>query len=295
MLAIEQHHHYKTFAEAIEYLSNNWSAQPSLAELAQHVGLSESHMQRLFTQWVGVSPKQFLMFLTQNYAKSQLKKTSVLNAALNSGLSSASRLYDLMISIDGITPGQYKAQGEGVEINYGIHKTPFSLCLIAITKKGICKLAFYDDLNESDAYVQELLLDWPNASIKKEQQETKLVIEQIFQERATNEIKPMKSGNNKPLRLYLKGSSFQLKVWQALLSIPVGGLCSYQQLADSMGASSSVRVVASAIAKNNIAYLIPCHRVIKSTGEFNAYRWGAIRKKVMIAKEAALYGREPHN
>jgi len=286
MSAIEVHKHYKNISKAIEYLSENRALQPNLTDIASYVGISEFHLQRLFTNWVGISPKQFLMYLTQDYAKSQLEKSSVLHAALDSGLSSASRLHDLMIQCDGVTPGEFKKKGSGLEIDYGIHETPFAFCLIATTKRGICKLAFFDDLHDSEHYIHELKSDWPNANIYSQQEATKQLIDRIFARNKQSDS--ILSLEEQPLHLYLKGTPFQLKVWEALLTIPDGELCSYQQLADFIGATSSVRAVASAVAKNNIAYLIPCHRVIKSTGAFNEYRWGALRKKVMISKEAAL-------
>ena len=227
------------------------------------------------------------MFLTQDYAKSQLQKTSVLHAALESGLSSASRLHDLMIHCHGVSPGEFKKKGAGLVINYGVHQTPFSFCLIASTHRGICKLAFFDELCESDSYIQELKADWPNAIFNIKESETQLLIDQIFFRYMQNSDDSPLYTHQKPLHVYLKGTPFQLKVWQALLSVPEGHLCSYQQLAESIDAKSSVRAVASAVARNNIAYLIPCHRVIKSTGIFNEYRWGAMRKKVMITGEAA--------
>jgi AraC family transcriptional regulator of adaptative response/methylated-DNA-[protein]-cysteine methyltransferase len=285
MSSIEMHKHYKNISKAIEYLSQNRALQPNLSCLASYIGISEFHLQRLFSSWVGISPKHFLMFLTQDYAKQQLEKSNVLNAALDSGLSSASRLHDLMIQCDGVTPGEYKTKGCGLEIFYGVHETPFSHCMLATTKRGVCKLAFFDDLLELELYIQELKSDWPNASIALDQALTKGIIDRIFPK---SKSALSLSVDQTPLHLYLKGTPFQMKVWQALMSIPEGSLCSYQQLADSLHASSSVRAVASAIAKNNIAYLIPCHRVIKSTGAFNEYRWGALRKKVIILKEAAL-------
>ena len=281
MSAIEMHRHYKNISKAIEYLSENITFQPDLSDISKHVGISEFHLQRLFSHWVGISPKQFLMVLTQEYAKSQLEKSSVLQSSLACGLSSASRLHDIMIKCDGITPGEYKKKGYGLKISYGVHETPFSLCLIASTERGVCKLAFFDDLCESETYIDELKHDWPNASFCLDQLLTQHIIDRIFTPNTLVKAEGDISINTKPLRLFLKGTPFQLKVWQALLSIPQGELCSYQQLADVMGVSTSVRAVASAIAKNNIGYLIPCHRVIKSTGALNAYRWGALRKKVI--------------
>jgi len=180
MPVIEMHKHYINISKAIEYLSENRALQPNLSEVASYVGISEFHLQRLFSSWVGVSPKQFLMYLTQDYAKSQLEKSSVLHAALDSGLSSASRLHDLMIQCDGVTPGEFKKKGSGLEIGYGVHETPFAFCLIATTQRGICKLAFFDDYREAEFYIDELKSDWPKASIYQQQDETKQLIEQIF-------------------------------------------------------------------------------------------------------------------
>ncbi len=280
MTPIEQHKNYQKISKAIDYLSNNRGLQPSLSDVAGYVGLSEYHFQRLFSNWVGVSPKQFLMYLTKEYAKSRLQKSSVLQSALESGLSGSSRLHDLMVTCEGITPGEYKTLGAGLEISYGVHETPFAYCLIATTHRGVCKLSFFDDPLESDTYIQELMSEWSNAVIIRQQKDTEMLINRIFNQTGSDQTGP--------LNLYLKGTPFQLKVWQALLSIPSGELCSYQQVADLINAKSSVRAVASAIGKNNIAYLIPCHRVIKSTGGFNQYRWGASRKRVMITQEAAL-------
>lgn len=285
----ETNTNYKKIAKAIMFLTENRALQPNLNDLAVYLEMSEYHVHRLFSHWVGITPKQFLMFLTQDYAKAQLKKTSVLNAALESGLSSASRLHDLMIHCEGVTPGEYKKEGKGLRINYGIHATPFAYCLIASTSRGVCKLAFFDSLSQADTYTDELHQEWPNADVCLDMQNTAPIIEQIFNFNQTNDKESKLPKTVSRLKLYLKGTPFQLKVWQALLTIPEGHLYSYQQLADAMGSPSSVRAVASAVAKNNVGYLIPCHRVIKSTGAFNMYRWGECRKQAMIAREAADY------
>lgn len=284
---IETHRNYHRISKAIEFLSANHLTQPGLSEIARHVGLSDFHLQRIFSEWVGISPKQFLGYLTKNYAQSRLDQFSVMQAALDSGLSGASRLHDLMISCEGVTPGEYKKQGKGLQITYGIHESPFSWCLIAITPRGICKLSFFDRKHDADNYINELINEWPNALIQHQQSDTEPLIDRIFGRH------PRGNGQNKAsLNLLLKGTPFQLKVWQALLAIPEGNLCSYQQVAGVMGNESSVRAVASAIAKNNIGYLIPCHRVIKSTGELNQYRWGKTRKTMMIGQEAAFSRKE---
>ncbi len=282
----DQHQHYQLIARAMTYLAEHRSLQPSLKQLADHLGLSEFHLQRLFSQWVGISPKQFLMLLTQQYAKTQLQKSSVLISALESGLSGPGRLHDLMVKCDGITPGEYKKQGAGLTIDYGIHQSPYAHCLIATTTRGICKLAFFDAIEHSEQHIEELHLEWPNANIRLNPQHTQELARQIFDKTFNHQ---------QPLNLLLKGTDFQLKVWQALLNIAPGSLYSYQQVAQQIGDEGAVRAVASAIAKNKLALLIPCHRVIKSSGEFNQYRWGATRKKIMITREAALNYHEVNN
>ncbi len=282
----EQHKHYQLMARAIEFISSHRHQQPSLMQLAQHLNLSEFHLQRVFSEWVGISPKQFLMFLTQQYAKQQLQKSSVLQSALDSGLSGPGRLHDLMVKCDAITPGEYKKQGLGLNIEYGIHPSPFGFCLIAQTARGICKLSFFDLSEHAQIHIDELNAEWPHAHISHQQIKTQELAQQIFDK--TGQSIQVPSQQQKPLNLLLKGTDFQLKVWQALLTIPEGQLSSYQQVAEHMGEPNATRAVASAIAKNKLALLIPCHRVIKSTGEFNQYRWGSIRKKIMITQEAAL-------
>ncbi len=279
----EQHKHYLLMARAIEYICTHRHQQPSLIQLAQHLNLSEFHLQRVFSEWVGISPKQFLMFLTQQYAKQQLQKSSVLQSALNSGLSGPSRLHDLMVKCDAITPGEYKKQGLGLNIEYGIHPSPYGFCLLAQTTRGICKLSFFDLADQADVHIEELIAEWPHAHISHQPVKTQALAQQVF-----DKTFQQNQAQTQPLNLLLKGTDFQLKVWQALLTIPEGQLSSYQQVAQQLGEPNATRAVASAIAKNKLALLIPCHRVIKSTGEFNQYRWGSMRKKIMITSEAAL-------
>lgn len=277
----EQHRNYEKIAQAIAFLNANQAEQPQLKELAEHVGLSEFHLQRVFKEWAGVSPKQFLKFLTKQKAKSFLKRESVANSAYNSGLSTSSRLHDLMINCESVTPGEYKSGGQGIQINYGIHPSPFGLSLIASTQRGLCKLTFFDELNAEDEVTQELYQEWPNAEIQRNQALTEEALNNIF-DRQKNSVP-----------ILCKGTPFQLLVWEALLKIPEGELCSYQQVAEQIGKPKATRAVASAIAKNNIAYLIPCHRVIRSTGEINQYRWGAERKQALLGMECCK--RAPNN
>ncbi len=275
---------YAQIARAIEYLTLHQSTQPGLKEVAGFVGLSESHFQRLFSQWVGVSPKKFLQFLTKEHAKQSLRKSTLLTTALDIGLSGSGRLHDLMLSCEGVTPGEYKNWGAGLEINYGLHDSPFGKCLIAQTERGVCQFAFYDEAEHAQSMIQALYAEWPRAHIERSDDKTALLIAQIFPP-----IDAVQSASSSPvgLKLLLKGSKFQLQVWEALLRIPQGEVASYQQVAQSIRQPDATRAVASAIARNNLGYLIPCHRVIRSSGEFNHYRWGASRKKALLAWEAA--------
>jgi len=289
--ATETSRPYQQIKAAIEYFIEHQQQQPGLAELSEHVGLSEFHLQRMFSDWVGVSPKQFLKFLTKEYAKTRLQNESVLQAALDSGLSGAGRLHDLMISCEGVTPGEFKKQGEGVVIQYGFHESPFGHCMLAQTPRGVCSLVFFDAAGQKAEQVKMLQTQWPKAVCKEDPLATQNTIGKIF---AGNESVGRGSTKRKKatLKLLLKGTPFQLKVWEALLSIPEGDIVSYQQVAGLIQAPSSVRAVASAVAKNNIGYLIPCHRVIRSSGDFSQYRWGASRKRIMLGWEASQHGNE---
>lgn len=274
---------YQQMAQLVAYFIQHQQSQPRLSDLADEIGLSEFHLQKIFSQWVGVSPKQFLKFLTKEHAKKVLRHSSVFDAALEAGLSGSGRLHDLMITCEGVTPGEFKKMGEGLLIEYGVGESPFGSCFVAFTGKGICKLAFYDEESERSALFGELEKQWPYAQLEENQTRADQWLQRVF------------TGSNvnvqQPLHLIMKGSPFQLQVWQALLSVPQGELRSYQQIADQIGKPRAVRAVASAIANNHIGYLIPCHRVIRSSGEFSQYRWGEQRKPVMIAWEAAKASR----
>lgn len=284
----EGNHHYDKIAQAIEYFVKHQKTQPGLAELSQHVGLSEFHFQRVFSQWVGVSPKQYLQYLTKQYAKQCLRNESVMDAALSSGLSGASRLHDLMIRCEGMTPGEIRRRGKGLCIQYGVHCSDFGWCLLAVTARGVCKLGFFDTEKQKEVLVDELFMEWSGADIVLDPGATEPVFEAIFiasHRRTDGSV--LADSKKKPLsfNVLLKGSPFQLKVWEALLAIPAGQLSSYQRVAQSIGSPNGARAVASAIAKNTVGYLIPCHRVIRGNGDFSQYRWGSVRKQSMIAWE----------
>ena len=266
---------YERMAKAIAFIRQYHRAQPSLATIAQHVNLSEYHFQRLFTQWAGISPKRFSQYLTLDYAKSKIAETnSLLELTLESGLSSPGRLHDLFVTLEAISPGEYKAAGAGLTIRYGIHDTPFGASLIAITDRGICNLLFLDDTNQQLAE-QQLQTEWPKATILYEQSATKAIGDQIFH-----------TPNQSPLTLHIKGTNFQIQVWQALLKIPFGGLTTYQEVAKTIGKPTAARAIGNAVGRNPVGYLIPCHRVIRGSGELGGYRWGQNRKTVLLGWEA---------
>lgn len=290
--SLEQaHSHYAMVARVIEYLVEHHTLQPSLAELAAFVGVGEHHLQRVFSQWAGVSPKQFLKCLTVEYAKGQLQRLPVLESALASGLSGSGRLHDLFISCESVTPGEYKSGGRGLTIEYGSAPTPFGFGFVARCERGVCKLAFFDEPVVLPRLYSELKKSWPNATLINNPLAGTEVCNTIFQS-VKNNVNDTGSAVHGAgagsIHLLLKGTPFRLQVWQALLALPEGHLTSYQQVAESMGRPNSVRAVASAIANNDIGLLIPCHRVIRSTGALSEYRWGKVRKQALIGWEHTL-------
>lgn len=263
---------YATIAKAIHYIDAHQRSQPSLAEVAESVHLSEYHFQRLFTRWVGISPKRFLQYLTKENAKRILAESSLLDAAYQSGLSSTGRLHDLLVQTEALTPGQIKRKGAGLDIRYGSHPTPFGQALIATTERGICKLAF--DVDDAFEFLKK---DWENASLVADSAHTRPLIEKIFT--------PKSDGT--PLSLHLRGTNFQIQVWEALLRIPHGRLVAYNEIALAVKNPNATRAVGTAIGKNPIPLLIPCHRVIRTTGEFGQYAFGSERKQAILGWEMA--------
>ena len=268
---------YQRIASAIRFLQQQFPAQPALADIAAHVHLSEFHLQRLFTRWAGVSPKRFLQFLTKEYAKNLLRQQhSVESATLQAGLSSPSRLHDLLVECDGITPGEYKRRGADLAIDYGFHPTPFGECLLAQSSRGVCFLMFTDD--DRAACLQLLQQEWALSQLTENPAATASTVARIFAE-STDQATP--------LRVMPKGTNFQIKVWEALLRIPAGQVASYRQLADAIAQPAASRAVGSALARNQIGLLIPCHRVILGDGSIGHYRWGGERKAAMLGWEQA--------
>lgn len=271
----DQQQQYAIVAQAIEFIRTNALRQPSLAKIAAAVNLSEYHLQRVFTAWAGISPKRFLQYLTKKHAKQALQQSAdVLGVSLATGLSSPGRLHDLMVSCEAMTPGEIKAFGKGITIGYGVAATPFGDALIGWTPRGICFLAFCD--SDQEVQQRELSSQWPAATLVRDDAEASSISSRIFPAVPT----PGK------LHLVLRGTNFQLKVWEALLNIKPSQLISYSQLAAIAGIPKAQRAVGTALAANSIGYLIPCHRVIRQSGDVGVYHWGSSRKMAIQAWEA---------
>lgn len=280
---------YKRVAEAIDFLKQHFKTQPSLEKAAEHVHLSPFHFQRMFQQWAGVTPKQFLQYLSVEHAKKMLKDTgaTLFDTAFETGLSGTGRLHDLFIKVEGMTPGEYKHGGENLHINYSFAESPFGNIIVASTSKGICHMAFVDDGPSAgepvapqwrESAFAQLQSIFPNATytqlVDSIQQNALFIFGQDWSK--LGEIK-----------LHLKGTAFQIKVWETLLQVPAGGLTTYAGLAKKAGYEGASRAVGTAVGNNPVAFLIPCHRVIKATGDIGQYHWGATRKNAIIGWEAA--------
>jgi AraC family transcriptional regulator of adaptative response/methylated-DNA-[protein]-cysteine methyltransferase len=270
---------YERIAHAINFIRCHISEQPSLAEVAAQVHLSEYHFQRLFCRWAGVTPKRYLQLLTLERAKRLLRERnhSVLNASYEVGLSSSSRLYDHFVQIEAVTPSEYQQKGQGVTILFGYHETPYGLAFVAQTPQGICQFDFVDPTTK-EAPLNHLRQSWCNANIIEDTSQTARVIELLFSRQPID---------TKPLSLWVRGTNFQLNVWRALLNIPLGEIASYSDIAYAIGNPRACRAVGTAIGSNPVGLIIPCHRVLRQTGELGGYRWGEIRKHAILAREAA--------
>lgn len=269
---------YQRIAKAIAFMRQNYRDQPDLATVAQQVHLSEYHFQRLFTKWAGISPKRFWQNLTVEYAKSKIAETkSLLDLTMDLGLSSPGRLHDLFVKLEAMSPGEFKSGGTGLEIRYGIHQTLFGECLIALTTRGICNLQFLETTDQNMAE-QLLRSEWFNADLILDQQGTEEICDRIFQPTITD---------GKPLLVCVKGTNFQIQVWRFLLNIPLGGITTYQTIANQINSPNAARAVGNALSHNPVGYLIPCHRVIRETGELGGFRWGLERKSVLLGWEAS--------
>ncbi|MGV0832513.1 methylated-DNA--[protein]-cysteine S-methyltransferase [Empedobacter brevis] len=271
------HLNYKRIANAIEFIQENFQKQPQLHEIAAHVNMSPAHFQRMFTEWAGTSPKKFLQYISIEHAKEMLKnpENSIFETTYETGLSSTSRLHDLFITIEGMTPAEYKNGGADLKINYTYIESPFGMLLIASTEKGICHMAFEDNFDEGYLHLTK---KFSNADFESRSDVIQTNALKIFDHNQTN---------LKHIKLHLKGTDFQLKVWESLLKIPNGNVSTYGKVAEQIGNSKASRAVGTAIGQNPIAYLIPCHRVIQSTGKIGNYMWGKTRKAMILGWEAS--------
>jgi AraC family transcriptional regulator of adaptative response/methylated-DNA-[protein]-cysteine methyltransferase len=268
---------YNRVAKAIEYIRSNFRLQPSLEEVAEKINLSPTHFQKLFSDWAGTSPKKFLQFISLEHAKNLLKeeKASLFDATFETGLSSTSRLHDLFVKVEGMSPAEYKNGGKSLNINYSFSESPFGKVITASTEKGICYMAFENDTNKA---LGDLIFKFPNASFFEKQDEFQINALSIFNKDWTK---------LNTIKLHLKGTDFQLKVWESLLTIPMGKLSTYGNLAEKIGHSKASRAVGTAIGSNPVAFLIPCHRVIQSSGNIGSYRWGSERKQLIVGWESS--------
>lgn len=269
---------FDRIAEAITYIQDNYQSQPSLDEVAEQIHVSPFHFQRMFSEWAGTSPKKFLQYISLNHAKKLLKENqaTLFETALETGFSGTSRLHDLFINIEGMTPAEYKNGGKNLVINYSFTESPFGNIMVASTTKGICHLAFSDDDDKAFSALQN---QFPNASF---QQKTDLIQQNalfIF----TQDWQKLPQ-----IKLHLKGTPFQLKVWEALLQIPMGQCVTYGAIAQKINNTRASRAVGSAVGSNPVAFLIPCHRVIQSTGHIGQYHWGSARKAAIIGWEGTM-------
>lgn len=274
----QQHVNYNRMADAIAYIQNNHTKQPSFDEIAKAVNVSPFHFQKMFTDWAGVSPKKFLQYITISHAKEILKHqhATVFDASFETGLSGTGRLHDLFVSIEGMTPGEYKQGGKDLHINYSFAGTPFGEVLIASTQKGICYMVFTDDKESS---LQALQHEFPNASFKQ--------TTDALQQEALRAFTHPENAVANAIKLHIKATPFQLKVWESLLKIPMGGLSTYGDIAKNIQLPGASRAVGTAVGSNPVAFLIPCHRVIQSSGVLGNYHWGGARKASMIGWEGA--------
>ncbi|MEP3208892.1 MAG: methylated-DNA--[protein]-cysteine S-methyltransferase [Maribacter sp.] len=268
---------YNRIAEAIAYIRTNFKEQPSLNDIAESVHLSPYHFQRLFTDWAGVSPKKFMQYISIEYAKQILrdKQTTLFDTAHQTGLSGTSRLHDLFINIEGMTPGEFKNGGENLSISYSFAESPFGHIIVASTTKGICHMAFFNDKNDAFATLQK---QFPNASYN-----------QVVDSAQQNALFIFRHDWSKldQIKLHLTGTPFQLKVWETLLKIPMGELATYGAIAKKIDRPNASRAIGTAIGNNPVAFLIPCHRVIQASGDSGGYMWGKTRKSAIIGWEAA--------
>lgn len=268
---------YAYVRQAIEFISEEWRAQPSIEAVAQHVGLSPSHLHALFQRWAGLSPQAFLHAVTINHARALVGQGApLLDAALDLGLSGPGRLHDLFIAHEAMSPGEWKRGGDGLTIRYGFHTSPFGSALVMTTPRGLCGLAFADD-DEEEAALADMTRRWPNADYIRDDAATAATAHRVFQ---TNAWKA-----EQPLKVILIGTDFEIRVWENLLRIPLGAATTYSAIAERIGNPKASRAVGAAVGRNPISFVVPCHRVVGKSGALTGYHWGLTRKRAMLGWE----------
>lgn len=271
---------YERVAKSLAFITEHAREQPSLEQIAAHAGLSPAHFQRLFTRWAGIGPKQFLQSITIHEARALLQRSSnILDASFDAGLSGSSRLHDLFVTHEAMTPGAYRAGGEGLMISYGFHESPFGLCLVMATERGLAGIAFADSNEDEAETLADMQKRWPRATYVEESGETKTYISRLFD--------PCRWDAGNPLKLILIGGEFDISVWTVLLDIPMGCAVTYADIALKIGKPGAARAVGSAVGRNPISFAVPCHRVLRKDGAFGGYHWGMTRKRALIGWEAA--------
>jgi len=276
----KQTHDYDLVKHTLAFISENWREQPSLDTLADQAGLSPTHLQRLFTRWAGLSPKAFLQAVTLDHARGLLRDSaSILDASYELGLSGPGRLHDLFVTHEGMSPGIYKAHGRGLNIQYGFHDCPFGRALILITSEGLAGLAFADHGKEKSA-LADMTARWPEATYVEDQQATAAYARRIFE---SERWKP-----DQPLKIVFIGTDFEIRVWETILRIPFGKASSYSDIACHIGKPKAARAVGSAVGKNPISFVVPCHRVLEKSGGLGGYHWGLTRKRAILGWEAGI-------
>jgi AraC family transcriptional regulator of adaptative response/methylated-DNA-[protein]-cysteine methyltransferase len=271
---------YHRIERAIRFLDDAAPVRPSLDQVAKHVGMSPFHFQRLFTRWAGISPKRFSQVLALEYAKDRLRESrNMIDATYDAGLSSGGRLHDLFVTLEAVTPGEFRENGTGLRISAGFHDSPFGEALIATTDRGVCGLTFHE--GNRRAALRDLAARWPMATIEERPRVTAPFAARIF-----TALEVRDPDSVVPLGLLVRGTNFQVKVWRALLQIPVGSVATYEDIATAVGSPAAVRAVGTAVGRNPVAFLIPCHRVIRTTGALGGYQWGLPRKRAMLAWES---------
>ena len=282
---------YARIEQAITFLQENFLHQPELDEVAEKAHLSPFHFQRLFSEWAGISPKRFLQFLTVDFLKDKIRETrNLMDAAEAAGLSSQSRVYDLFTTLEAVTPQEYKLHGSGISVEYGFHETPFGKCLMGVTGRGICWLAFLQTDEDEQTALETMKEHWFNSVFRQNQTLTLEFVNTIFNRKdlpARSRFGEAGAEAQRKLHVLVKGTNFQVKVWEALLRLPLGNITTYQDIAKSIHNPNALQAVGSAVGSNHIAYLIPCHRVIRKDGMLGEYRWNSTRKKSMIGWEMA--------